>query len=54
MVQCNVWVPRGCLAEINRAAEIMRERPEYRVARLVNRETGVLCGLKGPKGPKGR
>jgi hypothetical protein len=46
LVQCNVWVPEGCVAEILRAAELMRQNPRLTVARLVDGETGRLRGLK--------
>jgi hypothetical protein len=46
LVQVNLWVPAGCVAELQRAAELMRENPELRIARLASQKTGKLCGLK--------
>jgi hypothetical protein len=46
LVQCNVWVPRGCEAEIKRAAEMMGANPSLRVGRLVDQNTGRMKGLK--------
>jgi hypothetical protein len=46
LVQCNLWVPEGAVAELQRAAELLRENPALRVARLVNTRTGKLSGLK--------
>lgn len=48
--QCNVWVPKEYMADLIRAAELMREHGNLTIARLVNVDTGILCGLKnGPK-----
>lgn len=49
MVQFNAWVPASAVAELKRACELLRENPELDVARLVNRKSGKLCGLKGPR-----
>jgi hypothetical protein len=46
LIQVNVWVPVGCKADIERAAELIRERRELTVARLVDTTTGRLVGLK--------
>jgi hypothetical protein len=46
LVQVNVWVPAGCKADIERAAELIRERRQLTVARLVDTTTGRLVGLK--------
>jgi hypothetical protein len=46
LVQCNLWVPAGALAELKRAAELSRENPNLAVARLVDTRTGRLRGLK--------
>jgi hypothetical protein len=46
LVQINLWVPAGAADELMRAAELMRANPDLRVARLVNRATGKLTGLK--------
>lgn len=46
-VQCNIWVPAHVVADFNRAAELCRTDPTLTLARLVNRETGRLLGLKG-------
>lgn len=46
LVQCNLWVPAGCVAELQRAAELMRSNPALLVARLVDTRTGKLRGLK--------
>lgn len=46
LVQCNVWVPAGRVADLRLAAERMRENPDLTVARLVNETTGRLTGLR--------
>lgn len=46
LVQCNMWVPASAVPELQRAAELMRENTDLTVARLVNRRTGKLRGLK--------
>lgn len=45
MVQINLWVPAGAAGDLQRAAELIRANPLLSVARLVNRQTGRLCGL---------
>lgn len=45
-VQCNVWVPASAVAEIQRAAELMRERPLLTVGRLVDTSNGRMVGLR--------
>jgi hypothetical protein len=49
MVQCNLYVPAGAVPELQRAAELLRANPDLTIARLVNRRTGKLCGLRGPR-----
>jgi hypothetical protein len=49
LVQVNVWLPAGAVADFQRAAEIVRQNRKLTVARLVNVETGRLVGLKHPK-----
>ena len=46
LVQCNVWVPQGAVPELQRAAELLRQHPHLTVARLADRVTGRLVGLK--------
>jgi hypothetical protein len=46
LVQCNVWVPAACAAELKLAAELMVADPDLRVARLMDVKTGRLRGLK--------
>lgn len=48
-MQCNLWVPAAACAELRQVAELLCRHPELSVARLVDRRTGKLCGLKGPK-----
>jgi hypothetical protein len=47
LVQCNVWVPLSAVPTIQAAAELIRSNPQLAVARLVDRSTGRLTGLKG-------
>lgn len=46
LVQVNVWVPVGAVADIQRAAELLRAEPELTVARLMDKRTGKLRGLR--------
>jgi hypothetical protein len=46
LVQCNVWLPAGAVAEFKVAAELIRDNPHLAVARLVDTRTGKLRGLK--------
>lgn len=49
LVQVNVWLPAEAAAELAIAAELIRQNPNLRVARLVDVTTGKLAGLKGVK-----
>jgi hypothetical protein len=49
LVQVNVWVPAGAVADIQRAAEIIRQHPQLTIGRLTNPDNGRLVGLKKPK-----
>jgi len=49
LVQLNIWVPPAAVDSFQRAGELTRADPRLAVARLVNRETGKLCGLRGPR-----
>ena len=46
LTQINVWVPMAAAPEIMRAAELLRDNPDLRIARLVSTKTGKLRGLK--------
>jgi hypothetical protein len=46
LVQVNIWVPAAAVADVQRAAELMRAHPHLTVARLADRQTGKLTGLK--------
>jgi hypothetical protein len=46
MVQVNMWLPAQAVADIQRAAELIRANPDLSVARLVDTRTGKLRGLK--------
>jgi hypothetical protein len=46
MVQCNVWVPSNAVADIKRAAEMIRANPTLTIASLVDTLTGKLSSLK--------
>lgn len=48
-IQVNVWVPAKAAADIQRAAELIRQDPALTVARLVDVTTGRLKGLKGER-----
>ncbi len=52
LVQVNLWVPAGAVADLQRAADLIRANPDLSVARLVNRVTGKLSGLKAVKAAK--
>ena len=47
LVQVNIWVPAGSVADVQRAAELMRAAPHLTVARLGDTRTGRLVGMKG-------
>lgn len=49
LVQVNVWVPAGAVADIQRAAELIRANPQLNVARLADTITGKLVGLKASR-----
>lgn len=46
LIQINVWVPPHAAADIQRAAEMIRENPDLTIARLVSGATGKLVGLR--------
>lgn len=46
LVQVNVWLPPAAAADIQLAAERMRNNPQLSIARLVDRGTGRLVSLK--------
>lgn len=46
LVQVNVWLPPAAAADLQLAAELMRANPELSIARLVDRVTGRLVGLR--------
>jgi hypothetical protein len=46
LVQVAVWVPVAAVADIQRAAELLRANPLLTVARLANVKTGRLVSLK--------
>jgi hypothetical protein len=45
-VQVAMWVPAAAVADMNRAAQLMRENPKLTVGRLTDTTTGRLRGLK--------
>jgi hypothetical protein len=49
LVQANVWIPPQAVADMQRAAELIRGNPELTIARLVHTGTGRLVGLKAAK-----
>lgn len=49
LIQINVWVPPHAAADIQRAAELIRENPDLTVARLVSGATGKMIGLKAKR-----
>lgn len=45
-VQLNIWIPAAAVAEFQRAAELAREYPNLTVARMGDRVSGRIVGLK--------
>lgn len=46
LVQVNLWIPAHAVADFQRAAELIKLDQKLTVARLVDRNTGKLRGMK--------
>lgn len=46
LVQVNLWIPAHAVADFQRAAELIKLDQKLTVARLVDRDTGKLRGMK--------
>jgi hypothetical protein len=46
LIQVNVWLPAAVASDFKRAAELVANDPHLTVARLMDRRTGRLRGLK--------